>query len=77
MLSARGANELEMWNMNQPCYGPGCFHTHQTADAVTALVNDGILKWVGVGKKVAAYSFARTWKAMPSGAERVKAMQLV
>lgn len=77
VLTARGGNELEMWAINQPCFGPGCFHTHQTRDAVSALVNDGILKWVGTGRNMAAYSFGRTWKAMPSGPAREKVMQLV
>jgi len=77
VLSARGGNELEHWGMAQPCYGPGCFHTHQTREAVADMVSKGIMKWVGIGKNVAAYSYGRTWKAMPSGPLREKVMQLV
>jgi len=77
VLSARGGNELEHWGMAQPCFGPGCFHTHQTREAIADLVAKGIMKWVGVGKNVAAYTYGRTWKAMPSGPQREKVMQLV
>ena len=77
VLSARGARELEFYNATQPCFGRGCFHTHQTREAVADMVAKGIMKWVGIGKNVAAYSYGRTWKAMPSGPQRVKTMQLV
>lgn len=50
---------------------------HQTREAVEGLVRDGILKWVGAGKNVAAYSYGRTWKGVPSGPNRMKVMQLV
>lgn len=77
VLSSRGGNELEHWGMTQPCFGPGCHHTHQTRESVADMVAKGIMKWVGIGKNVAAYSYGRTWKAMPSGRTREKVMQLV
>ena len=77
VLSARGGRELEMWEIGQPCYGAGCRHTHQTREAVAQQVREGILRWVGAGKNVAAYSYGRKWVAMPSGPARAKVMQLV
>lgn len=63
--------------MEQPCFGAGCQHAHLTREHVGQLVRDGILKWCGTGKNVAAYSYARTWKGAPSGPEQIKVMQLV
>lgn len=75
VLSARGARELEHWGMAQPCYGNGCHHHHQTREEVEKLVREGVMRWVGIGKNVAAYSFARTWQGRTSAG--MKTMQLV
>jgi hypothetical protein len=69
---------LERWSVSQACFGPTCNHTHQTRAQVDELAAEGILRYVpGSSNNVAAYSFGRTWKGVPSGPSRVKVMQLV
>jgi len=47
-----------------------------TREAVAAMVRADILRFIpGSGNNVAAYSYGRTWKAVPS--DNVKVMQLV
>ncbi len=77
VLTARGGRDLDVWGQGQPCHGPKCHHTHHTREAVEGMVRAGTLRWVGTGRNVAAYSYGRTWKAVPSGPQRVKTMQLV
>ena len=78
VLSAHNARMLECWGQDQPCQGPKCTHIHQSRDAVTALVRDGVMRWVGHERNVAAYTFGRTWKGVPSGGPMgCKVMQLV
>ena len=70
---------LEHWQHAQPCFGPRCTHRHYTRDEVAKLVRDGILRYVpGSNRNVAAFSFGRTWKGVPSGSKMgPKVMQLV
>ena len=77
LLSARGGRELEMWGQGQPCFGPGCMHTHITRQQAEEMERGGIVRFVGKGRNVATYSYGRTWKGVPSGASRAKVMQLV
>ena len=76
VLSRHDGRMLEHWGEGQPCHGARCSHTHMTREAVTAMVTNGILRFVpGSGNNVAAYSYGRSWKAVPSAG--VKVMQLV
>ena len=76
ILNHHDGRLLEHWSVSQPCHGPKCQHAHMTRDTVTALVKDGVLRLVpGSNGNVAAYSYGRTWKAVPS--DNVKVMQLV
>ena len=78
VLSAYAGRMLEHWETEQACFGPKCTHTHQTRLEVDRMVAEGILRYVpGSERNVAAYSFGRTWKGVPSGLEKVKVMQLV
>ena len=78
VLSAHDGRMLEHWDSSQACFGPGCRHVHQTRAEVDKLVAEGILRYLpGSMRNVAAYSFGRTWKGVPSGPSRVKVMQLV
>lgn len=77
LLSDRGGKELEMWGIGQPCFGAKCCHTHITRIAANRMYKEGIIRFVGQGRNVAAYAYARTWKGVPSGPERMKVMQLV
>jgi len=78
VLSRQAGQMLEHWQEGQPCFGPKCTHTHQTREQVDALVVEGVLRYVpGSSNNVAAYSFGREWKGVPSGPERMKVMQLV
>ena len=80
VLTERGGRELEHWGMEQPCFGPGCHHLHQSREAVSKLVADGILRWCGIGKNVAMYVYGREWRGVPSGPGgrlAMRAMQLV
>jgi hypothetical protein len=76
VLSSFAGAMLERWGIDQPCHGPRCTHGHQTRDAVETLVKDGVLRYVGIGRNVAAYSYGRTWKGVVSGGLE-KVMQLV
>jgi hypothetical protein len=78
VLSSWAGAMLDRWGIDQPCHGPRCTHGHQTRDAVDVLVRDGVLKYIGVGRNVATYSYGRTWKGVPSGGPMgPKVMQLV
>jgi len=80
VLNAHASRMMECWGEDQPCHGPKCTHTHQSRAAVEALVRDGVLRWVGRDHNVAAYSYGRTWKGMPSGTGgklATRTMQLV
>ena len=78
VMSTHDGRMLEHWSEGQPCFGPRCTHTHQTREQVDRLVAEGILRYVpGSSNNVAAYSFGREWKGVPSGTERMKVMQLV
>lgn len=76
VLSGAGARALTELGIAQPCFG-NCYHSHHTRALVERLVRDGLLRWLGKGKNVAAYTGNREWKAMPSGALEVKVLQLV
>src|ERR1700724_52538 len=67
VLSHHGAQQLENWNQNQPCFGPGCHHAHYTRDEVDAMVTAGDLRWVGGGENVAAWREPRELAARKSG----------
>lgn len=68
LLSAQDANNLEQWGINQPCYGRGCRHLHLTRSAVAEMERSGVIRWVGAGKNVAAYTDGKTWRpAMSAG----------
>ena len=81
VLDSHNGRMLECWGVDQPCFGPRCTHRHHTRDEVDKLVKDGILKYVaGSQRNVAVYTYARTWKGMPSGPGgklAFKCMQLV
>lgn len=78
VLSSHSGRMLEHWGEAQQCFGPKCTHTHQTREHVDRLVAEGVLRYVpGSSNNVAAYSFGREWKGVPSGTERMKVMQLV
>jgi hypothetical protein len=77
LLSVRGGRELEMWNQNQPCYGAGCTHTHITRDAALSMERDGIIRFLGKGRNVAAYTFGRKWVGAQSGYGGPRTMQLL
>lgn len=78
VLSRHDGRMLEHWGEAQVCFGPKCQHTHQTRIEVDRLVAEGILRYVPESSNnVAAYSFGREWKGVPSGTERMKVMQLV
>lgn len=75
VMSTRDGHALEMWNQNQPCFGPTCRHTHQTRGEVARMVAAGTMRWVGDGKNVAAFSETRVFVPKSSGG--VACMQLV
>ena len=76
VLSRHDGRLLEHWDQSQPCHGPRCNHTHMTREAVAAMVKADIMRFLpGSNGNVAAYSYGRTWKALPS--DNVKVMQLV
>ena len=80
VLSSWAGAMLDRWGVDQPCHGPRCTHGHQTRDAVDVLVRDGVLKYIGVGRNVATYSYGRVWRGMPSGPggkSAMRTMQLV
>jgi hypothetical protein len=80
LLSAQGGRELEMWGQGQPCFGPGCHHTHISRDAANKLEHDGVLRYIGKGRNVATYTYGRTWRGVPSGSGgklAMRTMQLV
>ncbi|MGA8730299.1 MAG: hypothetical protein WB608_16210 [Terracidiphilus sp.] len=77
VLSARGAEQLEAWGINQPCHGPLCSHGHHTRARITMLIESGELRWVGKGENVAAWVADLNWKGVPSGGTSVRVMQLV
>lgn len=67
VLSHHGAQQLENWNQNQPCFGPGCHHAHYTRDEVEKMVSAGDLRWVGAGENVAAWREPRFLAIRQSG----------
>jgi hypothetical protein len=75
VLDATAGRQLEHWNKSQPCYGPGCQHTHQTREEVMKMVRAGTLKWIGKGNNVAAYTEGREWR--PKMSEGFEVLQLV
>ena len=78
VLNQHAGAMLYRWGVEQPCYGARCTHTHQSADAVAALVRDGVMKYLGWDHAVATYVYGRTWKGVSSGGPQgVKGMQLV
>jgi hypothetical protein len=66
VLSNHSGRMLQEWGQWHPCFGPGC-HDHQTREAVEVLVRDGVLRWVGKERNVAAFSYGKTWKPKESG----------
>lgn len=77
VLNWTAAEQLEGYGVSQPCFGPACQHAHHTRARIEMLVKAGELRWIGLGQNVAAWVTDKTWKAVPSGPERVKVMQLV
>jgi hypothetical protein len=79
VLSSWAGAMIERWGVEQPCHGPKCTHTHQSRDAVNALVKDGVLRFIpGSESNVATYTYGRTWKGIASGGPLgPKVMQLV
>lgn len=75
VLTTRGGRELEHWSIDQPCYGPGCHHTHQTREEVEKMVRSGMLRWVGKGNNVAAYTEGKEWR--PKASDGFTVLQLV
>lgn len=75
VLNRQAGRELEHWGQNQPCFGPKCQHRHHTRDAVLKLIKQGIMKWVGAGENVAAYTDGKEWRPAPSAGYTV--LQLV
>lgn len=62
LLSAHDAENLEQWSINQPCFGSGCRHLHLTREAIAEMERAGVIRWIGGGKNVAAYSDGKTWR---------------
>jgi hypothetical protein len=77
VLSSWSGAMLEQWGVEQPCHGPKCTHGHQTRDEIEKLVHEGIMRFVGIGRNVATYTYGREWKGVDSGHTSVKVMQLV
>jgi hypothetical protein len=78
VLNQHAGAMLARWGVEQPCHGARCTHTHQSREAVDALVRDGILKYLGRERAVATYVYGRIWKGVPSGGPMgPKTMQLV
>lgn len=75
VLSEAASYALEHWGITQPCYGE-CSHLHYTRAAVEELVRENVMRWIGQGKNIAAWTGGREWKPKPSGAERVMVLQL-
>ncbi len=68
VLTTHDGQLLEHWGVGQRCHGGDCRHIHLTRAVVNSLERDGVLRFVpGSGRNVAAYTFGRTWKAIPSG----------
>jgi hypothetical protein len=66
VLDGAAGHALEHWGITQPCHGPTCNHGHQTREAIERLVASGVLRWVGKGCNVAAYTQGREWRPAPS-----------
>jgi len=75
LLSARDARWLRDHGISQPCFGPGCTHSHHTRARIEMLVKSGDLEWIGESKNVACWPDPREYKGARSGP--VKTMQLV
>ena len=67
ILSARSGDNLRDYGISEPCHGPSCHHAHYTREAATGLVTSGVLRWIGAGKNVAAYTQGREWVKARSG----------
>lgn len=72
VLDMRSGVALVDYGVSEPCFGHGCRHRHLTRPEVVKLVQDGVLKWLGSGHNVAAYSYGREWKTVRSMGYEVK-----